>query len=112
MCARMKRTSPQRKLAEVFRAAEPPLVLRPSYNVAPSQTVAVVGLKPDGVTRGLTGLKWGLVPAWANGPKDVKPQVNARSDGVAVRPFFREAFKARRCLVVADGWYEWFARDK
>jgi putative SOS response-associated peptidase YedK len=52
------------------------------------------------------------VPGWANSPRDVKPQINARSDGVATKPFFREAFKAQRCLVVADGYYEWHARDK
>jgi putative SOS response-associated peptidase YedK len=101
-----------RRVAELFQLPEPPLVLRPRYNIAPTQPVAVVGLRPDGATRGLTMVRWGLVPAWANGPRDVKPQVNARSETVAAKPFFRESFKSRRCLVVADGYYEWFARDK
>jgi putative SOS response-associated peptidase YedK len=112
MCGRFKRSGPVEAVGRLFQLPEPPLILRPRYNIAPSQPVPVVGLKPDGVTRGLAQLKWGLVPSWANSPRDVKPQANARSDGVATKPTFRDAFKSRRCLIVADGYYEWFARDK
>lgn len=112
MCGRFKRSGPVEAVGELFRLPEPPLVLRLRYNIAPTQKVAVVGLKPDGVTRGLAELRWGLVPNWANSPSQIKPQINARADTIAEKPTFREAFASRRCLVVADGYYEWHARDK
>jgi putative SOS response-associated peptidase YedK len=77
---------------------------RPLYNIAPTAVVLTVGLKPDGNTRGWGVFKWGLVPRWA---PDVKSgPANARADTVATLPTFREAFAKRRCLVVADGFYE------
>ncbi len=70
-----------------------------------SQLVAVVGLKADGIRRGLALLKWGLVPNWANDPvKGVKP-INARAESVAYK--FGEQFREKRCLIPADGFYEW-----
>jgi putative SOS response-associated peptidase YedK len=112
MCGRFKRSGPVEAVGELFQLPEPPLVLRPRWNIAPTQKVAVVGLKADSVTRGLAELRWGLVPAWANAPAQVKPQINARADTVAEKPTFREAFAHQRCLVVADGYYEWHERDK
>lgn len=74
------------------------------YNVAPSQSIPVI-LTDDGPR--LTMLKWGLVPFWAKDPKIGNKMINARAESVAEKPSYREAFKRRRCLIPADGFYEW-----
>jgi putative SOS response-associated peptidase YedK len=82
----------------------------PRYNVAPTQTVPIV--RPDAERRRtLAAVRWGLVPSWA---KEVKGAgfINARAETVATKPAFRSAFKKRRCLVLADGYYEWQAVGK
>ena len=76
------------------------------FNIAPTQMVAAVRVARGGV-RELCQLKWGLVPHWADDAKIGNRMINARADSVATKPAYREAFKARRCLVVADGFYEW-----
>src|SRR5262245_34692071 len=81
----------------------PPL-LKPRYNIAPSQSVASVRLDTEGVL-GLVTLRWGLVPSWS---KDSKAGfINARSETAPDQPAFRVPFRKRRCLVLADGWFEW-----
>ena len=94
------------ELADLFGLADAP-DLAPRYNVAPSQLVAVVGLKPDGMTRGLPRLRWGLVPSWAKDPNDGPKPINARAETLLDKPTFREPFKAKRCLIPADGFFEW-----
>jgi putative SOS response-associated peptidase YedK len=76
------------------------------FNVAPTQMVTAVRIA-DGGQRELCQLKWGLVPHWADGPAIGSRMINARAESVASKPAFRQAFKLRRCLVVADGFYEW-----
>ena len=110
MCGRFTLSKPVRAVADLFALAEPPTELRPRYNVAPTQLVAVVGLKPDGKTRGLATLRWGLVPSWANDPK--RPHFNAKAETVHRLPAFRDSFKSRRCLIPADGFYEWAAEGR
>src|SRR5207248_8292339 len=91
---------------ELFDAPDPP-PLTARYNVAPSQVVAVVGLKPDGVRRGIALLRWGLVPHWSDtGSPKVKP-VNVRAESVMFK--FRDQLRERRCLIPATGFYEWTA---
>ena len=107
MCGRFTLTRPPKDLVELFRLAEPPAELTPRYNVAPSQVVAVVGLKPDGRKRGLALLRWGLVPAWSNDPNPRVKPINARAETLLDRPTFRDAFSRKRCLIPADGFYEW-----
>ena len=87
-----------------------PLNLRPRFNVAPSQDVAVVRANDDGRT--LSMLRWGLIPAWANDPTIGYKLINARSETAAEKPSFRSAFRHRRCLIPADGFYEWQRRGK
>lgn len=82
--------------------AEP---LRPNYNVAPTQDVAAV--RSAGDQRELALLRWGLVPSWATDLAIGSRMINARADSVADKPAYRTAFKKRRCLIVADGFYEW-----
>ena len=79
--------------------------LQPSWNIAPTQSVAVVGAK-DG-RRGLALMHWGLVPSWAKDRSIAAKMINARGESVHEKPAFRAAFKARRCLIPADGFYEW-----
>ena len=86
-----------------------PLNLRPRYNVAPSQDVAVARAAGDGRT--LSMLRWGLIPPWAKDPAIGHKLINARSETVAEKPSFRSAFRRRRCLIPADGFYEWQRRD-
>jgi putative SOS response-associated peptidase YedK len=105
MCGRFTLSKPVRAVADLFKLAEPPPELKPRYNIAPTQVVAVVGLKPDGKTRGLASLRWGLIPSWANDPK--RPMYNAKAETVHQLPTFRDSFKSRRCLIPADGFYEW-----
>ncbi|WP_454061986.1 SOS response-associated peptidase [Candidatus Nitrospira salsa] len=83
-----------------------------SYNIAPSQMVACVRNAPENEHRECTLLKWGLVPSWAKDVSIRNKMVNARSETVAEKPSFRSAFKRRRCLIVAHGYYEWKREGK
>jgi putative SOS response-associated peptidase YedK len=105
MCARYTLFSPGAAIAKWFHLAEVP-GLEPRYNVAPSQLVAVVGTKASGTGRGLALFRWGFVPHWAAGPNGPRP-VNAKAETVAEKPSFRDSFRHRRCLIPADGFYEW-----
>ena len=102
MCSRYTATADPKLLAERFGVAPAPGTKR-RYNVAPSQESAVVIAAP---ARRMSLLRWGLLPAWAKGPQ-AKPQINARAETLADKPFFRESFRWRRALVPADGWFEW-----
>lgn len=108
MCGRFTLSKPVKVIADLFRLAEPPDILAPRYNIAPGQPVAVIALKPDGVRRGMAMLKWGLVPRWAASPQAGPRPINARAGSLG-KPTFREAFHQRRCLIPADGFYEWQA---
>jgi len=91
-------------LEERFRAHFSIEVPAPIYNAAPSQAqLTILHDHPDAIVRAA----WGFVPEWADGRPDVKPLINARAETVATKPFFRDAFKRKRCLVLADGFYEW-----
>jgi putative SOS response-associated peptidase YedK len=83
--------------------------LEPRWNIAPTQDVAVVGTKDD--RRGLATMHWGLVPSWAEDRTIAAKMINARGESVHTKPAFRAAFKSRRCLIPADGFYEWQKRD-
>lgn len=80
--------------------------LPPRYNVAPTQPVAAVRLRRDG-RRELVLLHWGLIPSWAKDPAIGNRMINARSETVGEKPAFRNALRRRRCLIPADGFYEW-----
>ncbi len=110
MCGRFTLRTPSKDLAEIFRLADIP-DLRPRYNVAPTQPVATVRLNPNDAHRELVMLHWGLIPFWADDPKVGYSTINARAETVATKPTFRQAFAKRRCLVVADGFYEWQKTD-
>jgi len=92
---------------EVAEGVSSGLRLSPRWNIAPSQQVAVVSSSADGSLRRLDAMRWGLVPSWAKDPTVGNRMINARAESVAEKPAFRRAFKTKRCLVPADGFYEW-----
>jgi putative SOS response-associated peptidase YedK len=106
MCGRFIQTASPEAIAQQFEVAELPL-LKPRYNIAPSQPVVAIRIEPDTSTRKLVMLRWGLIPSWAKDPKIGSQRINAKAETVAVKPSFRSAFKKRRCLVIATGFYEW-----
>lgn len=109
MCGRFTLTVDPDELQKQFGLAEPPPAgLAPRYNIAPSQAVAVVANEPE---RKLEFFQWGLIPSWAKDPKIGNKLINARAETLAEKPAFRAALKRRRCLVVADGFYEWKKLD-
>ncbi len=105
MCGRYSITSPPEAIQRVFKVPERPN-LPPRYNVAPTQEVPAVRLGDDG-GRHLVMLRWGLIPFWAKDAGIASKLINARAESVASTPAFRAAFRRRRCLIVADGFYEW-----
>jgi putative SOS response-associated peptidase YedK len=110
MCARFTLRAPPDLLAERFNLLQiPQLVAR--YNIAPSQLLPVVGTKAGSQARGLAMFKWGFIPNWAQDDKGMRP-VNARSESIAGSVMFGESFRKRRCIVPADGFYEWRTEGK
>ncbi len=105
MCGRFTLLSPPEVLQQTFDLPEVPDLV-PRYNIAPTQQVAAVRLAPPG-TRELVRLRWGLVPSWADSPSVGVRMLNARSETVADKPSFRAALCRRRCLIPADGFFEW-----
>jgi putative SOS response-associated peptidase YedK len=110
MCGRFALTSRPEAIAAEFGLPSVPL-LEPRYNVAPTQAVAAVRLDPATGRRRLDFPRWGLVPAWADDPSIGNRLINARAETVAERAAFRQAFLARRSLIVADAFYEWAKRE-
>jgi putative SOS response-associated peptidase YedK len=106
VCGRYTLKAPREAIAEAFDLANVPQLL-PRFNIAPPQPVPVVRLDPTSGERSLAFLQWGLIPSWADDPAIGNRLINARADTVAEKPAFRSAFKKRRCLVPADGFYEW-----
>lgn len=105
MCGRFLLTAPLEAVQRLFGFLEQPN-LAPRYNVAPSQAVAAM-IRDDRAQRHLAWMRWGLVPSWAKDEGGRAPLINARAETVADKPSFREAFARRRCVVFADGFYEW-----
>ena len=105
MCGRYTLRTPVETLAVHFEIDEYPSSISASYNIAPTQGVAAV-IAEDG-RRKLEMLHWGLIPSWADDPSVGNKMINARAESVAEKPSFRKAFRNHRCLVLADGFYEW-----
>jgi putative SOS response-associated peptidase YedK len=105
MCGRYTLTTPIPVLAELL-ACLPPAGLPPRYNIAPTQSVPVVRAQ-SGRPRECVLMRWGLIPSWQRDRPTGPPLINARSETVAAKPAFRQAFRSRRCLLPADGFFEW-----
>jgi len=103
MCGRYTIAADAKALEARFHAYVPPGLLAPSYNAAPAQGLpTILNANPYLITVSV----WGFRPEWADW-RDVTPVINARAETVASKPYFRQAFQTKRCLVLADGFYEW-----
>ncbi len=108
MCSRYSLTSPHEAVRAVFGYAnEHPFP--PRYNIAPTQPVAIVRPSAAG-PRELALVRWGLIPPWVKNPAEFATLINARGESIAEKPSFRGAFRHKRCLVPADGFYEWLGK--
>jgi putative SOS response-associated peptidase YedK len=105
MCGRFSLTAPE-TLADFFDLSDVP-DCPPRYNIAPTQPVGVVLFDPEAGHNAFRLMRWGLIPAWAKDASMGSKLINARSETVAEKPSFRAAYKARRCIIPADGFYEW-----
>jgi putative SOS response-associated peptidase YedK len=106
MCGRFALPWPSKNIQEHFMLPELP-DLTPRYNIAPSQYIAAIRLIEEGQPRRLDMLRWGLIPHWAKDKKIGYKMINARAETLAEKPSFRAAFKKKRCLIAAGGFYEW-----
>ena len=108
MCGRFTQKLTWREVHDLYQllADAPPDNMRPRWNGAPTQDFAACRLDADG-RRFASRLRWGLIPFWAKDAKIGARLINARAETVDSKPAFRSAFKSRRCLVPADGWFEW-----
>jgi putative SOS response-associated peptidase YedK len=110
MCGRIVLTSAPHQLAEHFFLDMVPPAGEPRYNIAPGQQIAAVVPNPGSEGRLIRSFTWGLELPWAKGPQPGPKLINARSETVLDKPAFAEAFRQRRCLIPADGFYEWQKR--
>lgn len=109
MCVRYCLTSPPEAVRQFFGYREEPQ-FTPRYNIAPTQPVAIVRWAESG-ERAFHLVRWGLIPSWVKDPREFSTLVNARSETAAEKPSFRGALRHKRCLVPADGYYEWTGVD-
>ncbi len=105
MCGRYDLHTSVHELLRLLRAKLGALP-DPSFNIAPTRKIAVIRETEPG-QREAIGIRWGLVPSWSKGPDSGYSMINARAETVTEKPAFRNAFRARRCLILADGFYEW-----
>ena len=108
MCGRFVITSPPEALRQIFGYLEQPN-FPPRHNIAPTQPVPVVIVENG--ARHFRLMRWGLIPAWIKDPRKFTLLINARSETVTEKPAFKNAIRRRRCLIPADGYYEWQASD-
>lgn len=107
MCGRFVLTADPELIQQAFNLDSMP-DLAPRYNIAPTQAVSVITNENP---RALTFYRWGLIPSWAKEPEIGSRMINARAEGIEDKPAFRAAFKRRRCIVPASGFYEWKKLD-
>lgn len=115
MCFRITRRKPNEDWLLKFRVqeiSEDAAELKPSYNIAPGLKIAAVIFNSQTGKNRLVAPIWGLVPFWARNPAIGRKLANARSETVDRKPSFREAFRHRRCIIIADGYYEWITDYK
>ncbi|BAY43445.1 hypothetical protein SAMD00079811_10250 [Scytonema sp. HK-05] len=110
MCGRFTLSQTAEAIYQTFHVNKIP-DLEPQYNIAPTQMVAAVLYNPESKQREFQKLRWGLIPSWAKDLGMGAKLINARAETAAEKPAFRSAFKHRRCLVVADGFYEWQTKE-
>jgi putative SOS response-associated peptidase YedK len=111
MCGRFALYITLEELADYFDLPELPAQLAPRYNIAPTQPVGIVRIDAQHKTRAWALTLWGLIPSWSKDPSLGARMINARAETVDEKPSFRTAFKRRRCIVPASGFYEWMKQE-
>ena len=104
MCGRFVRSSPVSTIIEIFHVSPASFELSSSYNIAPSQDILIIN---DTGKRELIKCRWGFLPPWIKDLSEGSPMINARAETINEKPSFKEAFMKHRCLIIADGFYEW-----
>jgi putative SOS response-associated peptidase YedK len=112
MCGRYRLSRRKQLVEEYFDCGSEEPDWTPRYNVAPTQSVPVIRQHPKEPVRQLSLMRWGLIPAWSKGSSAAASMINARAETAATKPAFRDALKSRRCLIPADGFYEWSRAGK
>jgi putative SOS response-associated peptidase YedK len=107
MCGRYRISRRKQILEEHFDCPPDDLDWTPRFNVAPTQPIPIIGQHPKEPVRELSLMRWGLIPSWAKDASGAARMINARSETASSRPAFRDLLKSRRCLIPADGFYEW-----
>ncbi len=107
MCGRYRLSRRKQIIEEHFDSISSEVDWSPRYNIAPTQAVPVIRQHPKEPVRQLSLMRWGLVPHWAKDASNAGSAINARSETAATKPAFRDPLKLRRCLIPADGFYEW-----
>ncbi len=107
VCNRYRLTHSKQYLAERFQASDDEVEEHPRYNIAPTQPVLIVRKEEGKKSRHFTTMRWGLIPSWAKDMSIGNRTLNARSETVTTTPAFRESILTKRCLIPADGFYEW-----
>jgi putative SOS response-associated peptidase YedK len=109
MCGRFALTADPQTIQQAFDLDTVPANLQPRYNIAPSQPIGVI---PNNNPKALEFFRWGLVPSWSKDLSIGNKMINARAETAHEKPSFRDAFKKRRCIIPASGFYEWAQSDK
>jgi putative SOS response-associated peptidase YedK len=112
MCGRYRLSRRKQVVEEYFDCASDEPDWTPRYNIAPTQPIPVIRQHPKEPVRELSLMRWGLIPTWAKDSSDAASMINARSETASTKPAFRDALKSRRCLIPADGFYEWMRTGK
>ena len=112
MCGRYRLSRRKQVVEEYFDCGSDEPDWNPRYNIAPTQPVPVIRQHPKEPIRELSLMRWGLIPSWAKDSSGAARMINARSETAGTKPAFRDALKSRRCLIPADGFYEWSRAEK
>jgi putative SOS response-associated peptidase YedK len=112
MCGRFRLSGRKQLIEEYFATTSGDDDWVPRCNVAPSQPVPTIRQNPKEPVREMSSMRWGLIPSWAKDSSVAASMINARSETAATKPAFRDALKSRRCLIPADGFYEWSRAGK
>ena len=112
MCGRYRLSRRKQLVAEYFDAVPDDADWNPRYNIAPTQPVPIIRQHSKEPRRELSLVRWGLIPSWSKDATADAAMINARSESAATKPAFRDALKSRRCLIPADGFYEWVRSGK
>ena len=107
MCGRYRLSRRKQLVEEYFDCGSDESDWNPRYNIAPTQPIPVIRQSPKEPVRELSLVRWGLIPSWAKDPSVAAKMINARSETAATKPAFRDPIRFRRCLIPADGFYEW-----